>query len=91
MNAGFKQKRYLDLDQVERDFCSARQAYVHAQQKEVAEKREGGLCFTIYIADFMFKHANIFNLLLWDIAENVEGKLGRGHCPYLTLNMYDLK
>lgn len=51
------------------------------------------MCFTIYIADFMFKHAisNIFNLLLSDIAENVEGRLGRGHCPYLTLNIYDLK
>ena len=38
MNAGFKQKRYLDLDQVERDFCSARQAYDHAQQEEVTEE-----------------------------------------------------
>ena len=30
-------KKYLDLDQVERDFCSARQAYTHAQQEEVTE------------------------------------------------------
>ena len=33
-------KKYLDLDQVERDFCSARQAYVHAQQEEVTEGRD---------------------------------------------------
>ena len=26
-------KKYLDLDLVERDFCSARQAYTHAQKK----------------------------------------------------------
>ena len=29
----------LDLDQVERDFWSARQAYAHAQQEEVTEER----------------------------------------------------
>jgi len=28
------------LDQVERDFCSARQAYTHAQQEEVTEERD---------------------------------------------------
>ena len=28
-----------NLDQVERDFCSARQAYTHAQQVEVTEER----------------------------------------------------
>jgi len=28
-----------NLDQVERDFCSARQAYAHAQQEEVTEER----------------------------------------------------
>ena len=33
-------KKYLDLDQVERDFCSARQAYAHAQQEEVIEERD---------------------------------------------------
>ena len=33
---------YLDLDQVERDFCSARQAYAQAQQEEITE--EGDLC-----------------------------------------------
>ena len=33
-------KKYLDLDKVERDFCSARQAYTHAQQEEVTEKKE---------------------------------------------------
>ena len=33
-------KKYLDLDQGERDFCSARQAYAHAQQEEVIEKRD---------------------------------------------------
>ena len=33
-------KKYLDLDQVERDFCSVRQAYAHAQQEEVTEERE---------------------------------------------------
>ena len=33
-------KKYLDLDQVERDFCSARQAYAHAQQEEVTEERD---------------------------------------------------
>ena len=32
-------KKYLDLDQVERDICSARQAYTHAQQEEVTEER----------------------------------------------------
>ena len=31
---------YLNLDQVERDFCSARQAYAHAQQEEVTEERD---------------------------------------------------
>ena len=29
-----------NLDQVERDFCSARQAYTHAQQEEVTEERD---------------------------------------------------
>ena len=38
MNAGFRQKKYLDLNQVERDFCSARQAYINAQQEEVTEE-----------------------------------------------------
>ena len=33
-------KKYLDLDLVERDFCSARQAYTHAQQEEVTEERD---------------------------------------------------
>ena len=33
-----KKKTYLDLDQVEKDFCSARQAYDHAQQEEVTEE-----------------------------------------------------
>ena len=27
-----------NIDQVERDFCSIRQAYAHAQQEEVTEK-----------------------------------------------------
>ena len=31
-------KKYLDLDQVERDFCSARQAYAHEQQEEITEE-----------------------------------------------------
>ena len=29
-----------NLDQVERDFCSIRQAYAHAQQEEVTEERD---------------------------------------------------
>ena len=29
-----------NLDQVERDFCSARQAYAHARQEEVTEERD---------------------------------------------------
>ena len=29
-----------NLDQVERDFCSARQAYAHEQQDEVTEERD---------------------------------------------------
>ena len=29
-----------NLDQVERDFCSARQAYTQAQQEEVIEERD---------------------------------------------------
>jgi len=33
-------KKYLDLDLVDRDFCSARQAYAHAQQEEVTEERD---------------------------------------------------
>ena len=33
-------KKYLDLDQVERDFCSARQAYAQAEQEEVTEERD---------------------------------------------------
>ena len=33
-------KKYLGLDQVERDFCSAKQAYAHAQQEEVTEERD---------------------------------------------------
>ena len=36
----FSDKKYLGLDQVERDFCSARQAYTHAQQEEVTEERD---------------------------------------------------
>ena len=35
----FQAKKYIDLDLVERDFCSARQAYAHAQQEEVTEER----------------------------------------------------
>ena len=31
-------QKYLELDLVERDFCSARQAYAHAQQEEVTEQ-----------------------------------------------------
>ena len=33
-------KKYLDLDLVERDFCSVRQAYTHAQQKEFTKERD---------------------------------------------------
>ena len=33
-------KKYLDLDQIERDFCSTRQAYAHTQQKKVTQKRD---------------------------------------------------
>ena len=33
-------KKYLGLDQVERDFCSAKQAYAHAQQEEVTEGKD---------------------------------------------------
>ena len=29
-----------NLDQAERDFCSARQAYAYAQQEEVTEERD---------------------------------------------------
>ena len=36
----FQAKKYLELDLVERDFCSARQAYAHAQQEEVTEERD---------------------------------------------------
>ena len=35
-------KKYLDLDHVERDFCSGRQAYAHAEQEEVTEERDLG-------------------------------------------------
>ena len=31
---------YLELDQVERDFCSGRQTSTHTQQKEVIDERE---------------------------------------------------
>jgi len=31
---------YLYLDQVERDFCSAMQAYTHTQQEKVTEERD---------------------------------------------------
>ena len=31
-------KKYLELDQVKRDFCSARQAYAHEQQEEITEE-----------------------------------------------------
>ena len=31
-------QKHLDLDQVERDFCSARQAYAHEQQEEITEE-----------------------------------------------------
>ena len=36
----FQAKTYLNLDQVEKDFCSARQAYTLAQQEEVTEERD---------------------------------------------------
>ena len=36
----FQAEKYLDLDQVKRDFCSTRQAYAHAQQKEVTKERD---------------------------------------------------
>ena len=32
-------KKYLDLDLVERDFCSVRQAYTHAQHEKVTQKK----------------------------------------------------
>ena len=32
-------KKYLGLDQVERDFYSARQNYMHEHQEEVTEER----------------------------------------------------
>ena len=31
---------HLNLDQVERDFCSARQYYAHAQREDVTEERD---------------------------------------------------
>ena len=31
---------HANLDQVERDFCFARQAYAHAQREEVTEERD---------------------------------------------------
>ena len=33
-------KKFVDLDRVERDFCSARQAYAHAQQEKFTEERD---------------------------------------------------
>ena len=36
----FQAKKYLALDLLERDICSARQAYAHAQQEEVIEERD---------------------------------------------------
>ena len=33
-------KKIPDLDQVKRDFCSSWQAYAHAQQEEITEKRD---------------------------------------------------
>ena len=36
----FQAKTYLNLDQVEKYFCSARQAYTLAQQEEVTEERD---------------------------------------------------
>ena len=32
---------YLDLDQIERDFCSSRQGYSQSQLEIVVEKRDG--------------------------------------------------
>ena len=40
MLVSVKTKKHLDLDQVERDFCSARQAYGHPQQEEVTDERD---------------------------------------------------
>ena len=31
---------HFNLDQIERDFCSAREAYAHAQLEEVTEERD---------------------------------------------------
>ena len=31
---------HLNLDQVEKDFCSAREDYTHAQKEEVTEERD---------------------------------------------------
>ena len=39
MDAGFRQKKYLDLDQVERDFCSARQALTMHNRKKLQKKQ----------------------------------------------------
>ena len=36
----FQAKKYLALDLLERDICSARQAYAHAQQEEVIEETD---------------------------------------------------
>ena len=33
-----QKKKTLGLDLVERDFCSARQAYAHEQQEEITEE-----------------------------------------------------
>ena len=36
----FLVKKYLNLDQVDRDFYSSRQDYTHAQQEELTEERD---------------------------------------------------
>ena len=33
-------EEYLNLDPVEKNLCSARQAYTHAQQEKVTEERD---------------------------------------------------
>ena len=60
-----------NLDQVERDFCSIRQAYAHAQQEEVTEKRD--------------LHPNSPKVSwVWSLSEGLCAVLGEERCFYVN-------